>query len=111
MIHPHSKLVNDILLASNKFMVASKNPSGTGRCLTTNNIVRYGLFIGGPDIVGFLKSTTRNSGKLIGIECKTGKAVQTKDQLQCEKIFSQHNAIYIVARSVEDFFNQLNPWV
>jgi len=111
MIHPHSKLVNDILLASNKYIIASKNPSGTGRCLKTNHIVAYGLFPGGPDIVGFLKSTTRNSGKIIGIECKTGKAVQTKQQIQCQKIFSEHNAIYILARSVEDFFHQLNPWL
>lgn len=55
----------------------------------------YGLK-GSPDILA-----CSPEGQFAGFECKTGKAVQNKDQLNFEKAVIKRDGIYIVIRSLE----------
>ena len=54
---------------------------------------------GAADITGIWKAY---GGKRIEIECKTGAAKQTKDQIAFQKMIEDMGGIYIIARSVDD---------
>jgi len=60
---------------------------------------------GSPDIIGYCKP----DGKFIGIECKIGKNTPTDHQEAFLKDIDDKNAINIVAYSLEDAQETLNP--
>jgi hypothetical protein len=96
----HKKLIHDILLSLNPYGRFWKNQTGVATS-TNGNTIRFGL-VGSPDIIGILKN-----GKFCGIEVKTGKATQSKDQIRFEKMCQSMTAVYILARSVEDTLREL----
>lgn len=51
---------------------------------------------GVPDIIGILR------GQWLGVECKSGKAVLSKDQREFRRRVEEAGGLYIVARSVAD---------
>lgn len=61
-----------------------------------SKIFKYGL-VGSPDIVGF-----GPNGAFIGIEAKTGNAVQTVEQKNFQKTCNLFGAHYLVARELAD---------
>ena len=62
----------------------------------------YG-FPGSPDILGILPS-----GIYLGIEIKTGKAVQNKNQKKFEKKIKENNGEYWIIHSLEELKEKLN---
>lgn len=101
-VEAHSFLIKEILLSINSYGVFWSHPTGVARALQTQNVVHYGL-TGSPDIVGFT-----NDGFFVGIEVKTGKAIQTKEQINFQnRIQKTLHGIYILARSVKDVISVL----
>ncbi len=88
----HSQLVNKTVLTvgSSGVAICWKNPTGLAE--RNGRIIKFG-FNGSPDIIGFT-----NQGIFLGIECKTGNAVQSKHQKSFERAVNKFNAIYIVCR-------------
>lgn len=72
---------------------------------------RYG-FPGSPDILGIMPD-----GRYLGIEIKTGCAVQNKNQKKFEKKIKENNGIYWIIKSLENLDGELalyrfrNNWV
>ncbi len=64
-------------------------------------ILKYGLK-GSADISGILIIGTR-----LEIEVKTGNAKQSPQQLKFQAMIEKYNGIYLVVRSRDDAFNQL----
>ena len=62
----------------------------------------YG-FPGSPDILGILQN-----GKYLGIEIKTGKAVQNKNQKKFEKKIKENNGEYWIIHSLDELKERLN---
>lgn len=62
---------------------------------------RFG-FPGSPDILGILPD-----GRYLGIEIKTGNAVQNKNQKKFERKIKDNNGIYLVIRSLENLDGEL----
>jgi hypothetical protein len=92
----HSDLVSEILLAygADPRWRLWRNATGVARAYSGGQIVRYGL-VGSPDIIGIL-----SGGVFIGLECKTGNAVQSKEQKAFEKMILQMGGRYRVIRTV-----------
>ena len=61
---------------------------------------------GCPDIVGIYKDEN-GVGRFVGIEMKTGSAVQTMEQHDAERRINMLGGIYILTRSLEDVQNKL----
>lgn len=98
LTNPHSVLVNDVLLAigSLPYCRVWKNATGTARALhEPTTIIQYGL-PGSADIIGLLR-TVGGQGLFLAIECKTGKAKQTKEQIAFENMVHLLGGIYFVA--------------
>ena len=99
----HSNLINSIL----------KRCGGDGRAVLWRNDV--GLFYtrqgkpisislkGSPDIIGFLRN-----GKFIGIECKTGQAVQNNAQKAFERVCKSMQTLYFVARDPNEISRSID---
>lgn len=89
----HQTLVKRALLEFSKIPKCRvwANNTGVGRDMSGERIIRFGLK-GSPDIIGIY------NGYFIGIEVKTGKAVQNKDQKNFERMAKEMGAIYIVFR-------------
>lgn len=94
----HQRLVDDILLAvgSQPYCRVWRNATGVARPLGSNRVVSFGLK-GSPDIIGIL-----DSGQWLGIEVKTGKAVQSTNQKDFQKMVVKYKGLYILARCVDD---------
>ena len=56
----------------------------------------YG-FPGSPDILGIMPD-----GRYLGIEVKTGSAIQNKNQIKFMKKINENNGIYLIVRRIED---------
>jgi hypothetical protein len=96
--HDHSRLVNDVLahIGSMPNVRIWRNSTGVGRALNDpKSIVSYGLK-GSPDIIGFFQG-----GTFIGIECKTGQAVQSKEQIAFERVSKKFGAHYFLVNNVQ----------
>ncbi len=93
-IKAHEDLVKKILLwcaYERPGWVLWKNNTGKGITFH-GSIVKFGLK-GSPDIIGFTEN-----GTFIGIEVKTGKAVQSKYQKAFQWRLEQNKGIYKVIR-------------
>jgi len=93
----HQALVNEILLqfgSKSKYRLWANN---TGKAFRGKRLLSFGL-VGSADITGVIKG----SGRRIEIEVKTGKAVQSPDQINFMNMIRKFNGIYILARSVLD---------
>ena len=99
----HSQLVNAIILKYSRGNIrlwrnetgVAINPRGTG-------LLSYGCR-GSSDILGILGP----DGTFLGIEVKTGKNRQSKQQKSFQAIVARLGGHYLVARSVEDVDNWL----
>jgi len=93
----HAELVKLILVAigaSPKCRVWSNN-TGIGRSLNSERIIHFGLK-GSSDIIGLTCD-----GKILCLEVKTGKAIQSKAQKNFQKMIEKFGGRYYVIRSVE----------
>jgi hypothetical protein len=95
----HKKLRNDILVALSKIHGVKVWPQETGvaKTLDDERHVRYGLR-GSADISGLMIPY----GTRLEVECKTGNAVQSKQQVNFMNMIIECGGLYIVARSVLD---------
>lgn len=89
----HSKLVNEVLLATAGYGVFWLNHTGMALNIRTNEPFSYGL-PGSPDIIGFNKI-----GLFVGLECKTGNAVQSPKQKVFQAAAERNGAFYFVVRT------------
>lgn len=87
----HQYIVKTTLMAmSKKYCMVWANNTGVARDLNYDDrIIRFGLK-GSSDIIGTYK------GLFLGIEVKTGNAVQNKFQKNFEKRIRQIGGIYII---------------
>jgi hypothetical protein len=85
-----------IEFGSSPYLFLWKNNTGTARAFDSNRVISFGL-PGSPDIIGIT-----NDGRFIGIECKTGKAVQSPQQKKFQAAIEKFNGIYILVRSVDE---------
>ena len=65
---------------------------------------------GAPDILGIVNGSLM-AGCLLAIECKTGEAVQSKEQKSWQKMIESYGGIYIVARELEDVLSYFRDWI
>ena len=87
----HQKVVKLCLLKmTSKFCRVWAN--NTGMIKTEDRVVRFGLK-GSSDIIGIYK------GLFLGIEVKTGNAVQSKDQKFFEGMITDMGGIYILCKN------------
>ena len=68
------------------------NNTGVGRDMSGERIIRFGLK-GSSDIIGIYK------GLFLGIEVKTGNAVQSKDQKNFHSMIKNMGGIYILCKN------------
>lgn len=95
----HSKLVDDILIAVGSMSNVRlwKNATGAARAFDNpDRVMSFGLK-GSSDLLGIIMG-----GRFLAIECKTGSAVQSKEQKNFEAMISRFGGIYILARSVKE---------
>lgn len=96
----HTKLIHELLLVLSPWGLFWKNH--TGLYYTKNGSpINIGI-IGGADIIGCA------SGIFVGVEGKTGKAVQSKEQIKFQHVIDSKRGIYILARSAEQCVKDLS---
>lgn len=93
----HTQLVNDVLVELSKldYVRAWKNQTGVAEM--GDRIVRFGLK-GSSDIIGLVRHKFHDVGVFIGIECKTGGAVQTPQQKSFQAMIERFGGFYLVVR-------------
>jgi len=95
-------LINQILIAiSQHGGRAWRNNSGVAE-YANGAKVRYGVGLGGSDIIGITKD-----GKFIAVEVKTGKLKLSPTQATFLKIINSLGGIGIEARSVDDVTSRI----
>tara|TARA_R110002020_G_scaffold182855_1_gene378684 strand:+ start:326 stop:628 length:303 start_codon:yes stop_codon:yes gene_type:complete len=77
---------------TSKYCRVWPNNTGVGRDMSGERIIRFGLK-GSSDIIGVYK------GLFLGIEVKTGNAVQNKDQINFQKMIESCGGIYILCKN------------
>jgi hypothetical protein len=97
----HERLVDDLLLALSATGVCRVWRQPTGAAFRDDRLVRYGT-VGSADISGVIRGGTR-----LEVEVKTGRGVQSKNQLAFEKMITAMGGLYIVARDVETVVNRV----
>jgi hypothetical protein len=75
--------------------------NNTGSIKGVTRYQTYG-FPGSPDILGILPC-----GRYLGIEIKTGNAVQNKNQKKFERKIKESNGVYLIIRSIEGLNGEL----
>ena len=73
-----------------------RNNTGTGYSLDGGRIITFGLK-GSADILGIL-----TGGRFLGIEVKTSKGRQSKEQVSFQRMIEGFGGLYILARSTQD---------
>lgn len=103
----HTKLVHEILIecGSHPKYRLWKNAVGVGQSFDLKRVVSYGLE-GSPDLMGIMAG-----GFFIGIECKTGRGVQSLPQKRFMEMCRSFGAFYGIAHSVSEAQNLLSDWV
>lgn len=98
----HQKLVKECLLylTGQGFLCW---PNNTGAIRSGNRFQRYGL-VGSSDIIAI----SPPEGTFCAIECKTGSAVQNKNQKAFEKAVKKVGGVYKVVRSLQDLKDWIN---
>jgi len=90
-----------LLHLSSVGIFAYQNSTGATKG-SAGRYIRFG-FPGSPDIVGIMPD-----GRYLGIEIKTGSAVQNKNQKKFEKKIKDNNGIYLIIRSLEGLYGELS---
>jgi len=67
-----------------------------GRSLNSERVIHFGLK-GSGDIIGLTCD-----GKFLGLEVKTGRAIQSKAQKKFQQMIEKFGGRYFVVRSVEE---------
>lgn len=94
----HGQLVDAALVRlSERGVLAWRAPVGVGSLLGTRRVMRFGL-PGQSDILAVLPPR----GRLLGLEAKTGRARQSKQQRAFEARVRQMGGAYHVFRSVAE---------
>ena len=97
-MNAHTELVKDILRefgARTDLRIWSQN---TGAARTkTGQVVKFGIK-GQADLSGVMLP----GGRRIEIECKTGNATQTKEQIRWQAMIEKYGGLYVLARGVDD---------
>jgi hypothetical protein len=68
--------------------------------------VRYGLGVGGADLVGLLRGGIR-AGRFVGFEVKTANGKQTNEQMAWAEAVRKAGGYYALVRSAEDALSAL----
>jgi len=94
----HNELVKKTLVYIHSQGLGRFWPNNTGKVRSeAGRWIQFG-FKGSPDIIGFNKS-----GRFVGLEIKTGKAIQGREQKAFERVSLDHGCVYLVVRGEEDF--------
>ena len=92
----HTDLVNACLLElSARGVLAWSNRTGAHQI--EDRFIRFGLK-GSSDILAVVPPI----GRLLAVECKTGKGRQRKEQRAFQRAVNRAGGLYVVARSVDD---------
>jgi hypothetical protein len=92
----HTALVSEILRtfgADERWRIWQNN---TGTAFRKGRPISFGKK-GSPDIIGFL-----DDGRFVGVEVKVGRDKQSRDQIMFAVTARKYNAVYLVARSLDD---------
>jgi hypothetical protein len=91
--------VEDILIELSKNENIRVWKSQVAMAKVGSRYLKFGVK-GLPDITGIIR--VRDRGIFLGIEAKTGKAVQSIQQKKFEQMIKKLGGFYMVARSVDD---------
>lgn len=100
----HTKLVDDIHLAVGQLSFARcwKNATGAARSFDNpDRVISFGLE-GSGDLGGFFMG-----GQSFFIECKTGNATQSKEQINFEAMCKRFGVHYFLVKSVQQALQQV----
>lgn len=99
LVDPHTALVEEIVLALGQLpdVLVWKNATGVGRTLTGERRIRFGL-VGSSDVLALVGPR----GRFLGLEAKTGLAVQSKQQKAFQRAVEAVGGVYVVCRSAAD---------
>jgi hypothetical protein len=84
------------------------HPTGTGRSLTHDGVIRFGL-PGSPDIIGLMQTIIKPQhvglmfGRAIGIECKSATGKQREQQRHFQLAWESRGGIYLLANNLIEF--------
>ena len=92
----HQCLVNSILVKYGALPQLRIWKNATGSAQVNGRYLKFGL-IGSSDIIGI-----SYRGQFLAIECKTGSAKQSPQQILFQKMIEKFGGIYVLARKVED---------
>lgn len=99
----HSRLIEEVLglLGARSDVRLWKNATGVGKSFAGNTI-RFGLK-GSADILGIT-----SDGRFLAIECKTGKARQTKQQRAFMAMIMRMGGRYLLCYDAQDVVDEIN---
>lgn len=99
-----SNLMKAIMLAlSEAGCTVWRNQSGAYTDPRSKNFIRYGVGVGGSDILGIAPN-----GKFLAVEVKTATGRPTKEQLNFIDVINKRGGIAGIARSVNDALALIN---
>lgn len=78
--------------------------NNTGSVKGVNRYQQYG-FPGSPDILGILPN-----GQYLGIEIKTGNAVQNKNQKKFKRKIDENHGMFVIIHSMEEMIKWISLW-
>ncbi len=104
MATKHGILVNDILREYGGDPRWRIWPNNTGTAFRGRRKISFGKIFSA-DIIGFL-----DNGKFVNIEVKVGRDKQSEGQRDYEAVVNQYQAVYLVARSIEDVAKFLSSY-
>lgn len=78
--------------------------NNTGSIKGANRYQQYG-FPGSPDILGILPN-----GQYLGIEIKTGNAVQNKNQKKFKRKIDENHGMFVIIHSMEELLKWISLW-
>lgn len=96
--------------------LAYRNNTGSMRT-HGGGLVRFGLGVGSPDIVGVLPAgrnpdgTPRPAGTFLAVETKAGRNKVTIAQASWLDEAARHGAVCVVAYGLDDLARQLGPYL
>ena len=102
-IRNHQNLLKKVLvhLSSVGIFCYANN---TGSIKGANRYQQYG-FPGSPDILGILPN-----GQYLGIEIKTGNAVQNKNQKKFKRKIDENHGMFVIIHSMEELLKWISLW-
>ena len=98
----HAKLVDGVLLLLGALPVCRVWKNATGAVKTPTGFIKFGLK-GSADILGIT-----SDGLMLAIECKSGNAKLSKQQLAFRHMLDMMGGRYYVCRDAEDMYEVIN---